>query len=84
MLRVVWQPAAGPGRRSLAFFSVCHIIELLMKNQSWITPLWTCGKTTIFRAKRYYSVSFLPQSFYLCAFGKYLYNFYQTKKGRIT
>ena len=59
-----------------------------MENQSWNQQKdcrpWNCGKLPVFQAIRYYSVTILPETIYPHTYGKYLYNFYQTKKGRIS
>jgi hypothetical protein len=52
-----------------------------MKNQYWTKQ---CGKLPVFQAIRYYYVTMLPETIYPQAYGKYLYNFYQKKKDRIS
>jgi len=58
-----------------------------MANQYWIKrdagSTWACGNPPVFQAIRYYSDTNLPKTIYLCAFSEFVYNFYQTKKGRI-
>ena len=59
-----------------------------MVNQNWIKQEnprpRTCGNPLVFQANRYYSVTFSPQTIYQCAFSEFLYNFFKTKKGRIS
>jgi hypothetical protein len=58
-----------------------------MANQYWIKqktgPAKTCGNLPVFRAIRYYFVTISLEIIDPQTSGKYLYNFYQTKKGRI-
>gem|GEM_PF-3906971 len=62
-----------------------------MVNQYWIKqaetgsclPPWACGNLPVFQAKRYYFDTFSLQTLYTMTFGKFLYNFFKTNKGRI-